>query len=64
MIEDTRRVQTAVIGRPESDVPVFLPYDAREFDQFKQQHPHKSFWCGTLLGGCGKEALLPYVWVP
>ncbi|MFE2718208.1 competence protein CoiA family protein [Streptomyces mirabilis] len=55
MIEDTRRVQTAVIGRPASDVPVFLPYDPREFDHFKRQHPNKSFWCGTLLGGCGKE---------
>ncbi|MEH0518009.1 competence protein CoiA family protein [Streptomyces stelliscabiei] len=52
---DTRKVQTAVIGRAGSDVPVFLPYDHDEFDTFMRGRSRDEFYCGTLLGGCGKK---------
>ncbi|MEU9346446.1 competence protein CoiA family protein [Streptomyces sp. NPDC048278] len=52
---DTRKVQTAVIGRAGSDVPVFLPYDHDEFDAFMRGRSRDEFYCGTLLGGCGKK---------
>ncbi|GGL15457.1 competence protein CoiA family protein [Streptomyces flaveus] len=53
--EDTRKVQTAVIGRAESDWPVFLPYDHDEFDRFMLGRTREDFYCGTLLGGCGRK---------
>ncbi|WP_406422744.1 competence protein CoiA family protein [Streptomyces sp. NBC_00873] len=53
--EDTRKVQTAVIGRAGSDTPVFLPYDHDEFDLFMRGRSRDDFYCGTLLGGCGKK---------
>ncbi|MEU7027711.1 competence protein CoiA family protein [Streptomyces sp. NPDC046275] len=53
--EDTRKVQTAVIGRAGSDDPVFLPYDHDEFDLFMRGRSRDDFYCGTLLGGCGKK---------
>lgn len=52
---DTRKVQTAVIGRAGSDVPVFLPYDHDEFGTFMRGRSRDEFYCGTLLGGCGKK---------
>ncbi|WP_432137732.1 competence protein CoiA family protein [Streptomyces sp. bgisy154] len=53
--EDTRKVQTAVIGRAESDWPVFLPYDHDDFDRFMRGRTRDDFYCGILLGGCGKK---------
>lgn len=53
--EDTRKVQTAVVGRPGSDRPVFLPYDHDDFDVFMRTRTREDFYCGTLLGGCGKQ---------
>ncbi|WP_405908989.1 competence protein CoiA family protein [Streptomyces sp. NBC_00828] len=53
--EDTRKVQTAVIGQAESDWPVFLPYDHDDFDQFMRGRTRDDFYCGVLLGGCGKK---------
>ncbi|MFF2303170.1 competence protein CoiA family protein [Streptomyces sp. NPDC058128] len=53
--EDTRKVRTAVIGRAGSDVPVFLPFDPDEFDTFMRGRTREDFYCGTLLGGCGKK---------
>ncbi|APU42709.1 competence protein CoiA family protein [Streptomyces sp. TN58] len=53
--EDTRKVQTAVLGRAGSDNPVFLPYDHDEFDLFMRGRSRDDFYCGTLLGGCGKK---------
>ncbi|MEU1176871.1 competence protein CoiA family protein [Streptomyces sp. NPDC005820] len=53
--EDTRKVQTAVIGRAESDWPVFLPYDHDDFDRFMRGRTRDDFYCGVLLGGCGKK---------
>ncbi|MET9845679.1 competence protein CoiA family protein [Streptomyces ossamyceticus] len=52
---DTRKVQTAVTGRAGSDVPVFLPYEHDEFDTFMRGCSRDEFYCGTLLGGCGKR---------
>ncbi|MFB7288107.1 hypothetical protein [Actinacidiphila glaucinigra] len=53
--EDTRKVQTAVAGRAGSDDPVFMPFDAEDFDRFLEHYPERSFYCGILLGGCGKR---------
>ncbi|MFD9132898.1 competence protein CoiA family protein [Streptomyces bottropensis] len=53
--EDTRKVQTAVIGQAESDWPVFLPYDHDDFDRFMRGRTRDDFFCGVLLGGCGKK---------
>ncbi|QDI71356.1 hypothetical protein CD934_23745 [Streptomyces calvus] len=53
--EDTRKVRTAVTGRADSDWPVFLPYDHDEFDRFMRGRSRDDFYCGTLLGGCGKK---------
>ncbi|WP_329625308.1 competence protein CoiA [Streptomyces sp. NBC_01255] len=53
--EDTRKVQTAVIGRAGSDMPVFLPFEPDEFDTFMRGRSREDFYCGTLLGGCGKK---------
>lgn len=32
-----------------------LPTEAKDLDRFRMQHRYDTFWCGTLLGGCGKE---------
>ncbi|MGW4041895.1 hypothetical protein [Streptomyces sp. NPDC004721] len=53
--EDNRKVQTAVIGQAESDWPVFLPYDHDDFDRFMRSRTRDDFYCGVLLGGCGKK---------
>ncbi|MFF0112445.1 competence protein CoiA family protein [Streptomyces prasinus] len=53
--EDTRKVQTAVAGSPATDHPVYLPMDAVEYDRFIREYPAREFYCGTLLGGCGKK---------
>ncbi|MFJ5851240.1 hypothetical protein [Streptomyces sp. NPDC092903] len=55
MDRDKRRVQTAVIGSPESELPVVLPLDAVELDAFRRQHPDDTYWCGVWLGGCGQR---------
>ncbi|GAA2571043.1 hypothetical protein GCM10010304_06780 [Streptomyces roseoviolaceus] len=51
---DTRKVQTAVLGGADSSRPVFLPYDHTDFDRFMRGRGRDDFYCGTLLGGCGK----------
>lgn len=53
--EDTRKVQTAVSGHVDSALPVFLPMDADSFGAFMRRYPERAFYCGTLLGGCGKK---------
>lgn len=53
--DDTRKVRTAVIGRADSDWPVFLPYDHDDFDRFMRGRTREDFYCGILLGGCGKK---------
>ncbi|WP_405683138.1 competence protein CoiA family protein [Streptomyces sp. NBC_00057] len=51
---DTRKVQTAVVGGAGSDSPVFLPFDHDGFDRFMRGRGRDDFYCGELLGGCGK----------
>lgn len=53
--EDTRKVQTAVSGSPGAEHPVYLPMDAAAYDRFIREYPAREFYCGTLLGGCGKK---------
>ena len=53
--DDTRKVQTAVTGRAGSDQPVFLPFDHDDFDRFMRGRTREDFYCGVLLGGCGKK---------
>lgn len=53
--DDTRKVQTAVSGGPGADHPVYLPMDAVEYDRFISVYPARDFYCGKLLGGCGKK---------
>ncbi|RDG40094.1 competence protein CoiA family protein [Streptomyces corynorhini] len=55
MTRDKRRVQTAVIGGPDSELPVVLPLDAVELDAFRRRHPEDTYWCGVWLGGCGQR---------
>ena len=59
MQQDTRRVQTAVLGHPDSYEPVVMPLERDEAKRFRELHDRKSetFWCGIHLGGCGKELM-------
>lgn len=52
---DNRLVQTAVVGSPDSDDPAILPTGHRDLDLFRTHHADSRFWCGVLLGGCGRE---------
>ncbi|MEU6654786.1 hypothetical protein ABZ904_36580 [Streptomyces sp. NPDC046900] len=52
---DTRRIQTAVLGHRESDEPLVLPLEAFELDVFRHLYQGATFWCGVLLGGCGRR---------
>jgi hypothetical protein len=51
---DKRLVQTAVIGGPGADIPVILPEDYSDLDQFREHYADAHFFCGVLLGGCGR----------
>ncbi len=55
MAMDKRRVQTAVIGHADSEIPVVLPMEAMELDFFRVRHDGHTFWCGVWLGGCGQQ---------
>ncbi|MBC2906766.1 hypothetical protein [Streptomyces cupreus] len=55
MLEDRRRIQTAVLGDAASEVPLLLPLEAIEVDAFRREHVGDTFWCGLLLGGCGGQ---------
>ncbi len=52
---DRRQIQTAVLGGADSDEPLMLPMEAIELDVFRRVHEDDTFWCGTLLGGCGGQ---------
>ncbi|GGZ88316.1 hypothetical protein ACFOOM_18720 [Streptomyces echinoruber] len=52
---DTRLIQTAVIGGPDSDQPVILPEQPHNLDEFLRRFGKDNFWCGRLLGGCGER---------
>lgn len=53
MALDTRRVQTAVLGSPDSDRPLSLPIDRKEAEAYLSRFRGQQFYCGVLLGGCG-----------
>ncbi|MEU7428408.1 hypothetical protein [Streptomyces sp. NPDC040750] len=55
VLTDRRRIQTAVLGGADSDEPLMLPTEAIELDAFRRVHEDDTFWCGTLLGGCGGQ---------
>lgn len=59
MQEDTRRVQTAVLNEVSSYDPVLMPLDRTEALRFREHHDRMddTFWCGTHLGGCGKQLM-------
>jgi hypothetical protein len=52
---DHRLVQTAVIGGSTSNAAIVLPQDAGELRLLRRLHPTYTYWCGTLLGGCGNR---------
>ncbi len=53
---DTRLIQTAVLGSPESDEPVICPEDPEELLAFRLEHEGNTWWCGSNLpGGCGRR---------
>jgi hypothetical protein len=55
LLQDRRRIQTAVLGDAASEVPLVLPVEAIEVDVFRHEHAGDTFWCGLLLGGCGGQ---------
>lgn len=55
MALDRRRVQTAVIDNADSELPVVLPMEAIELDDFRAHHAGQTYWCGVWLGGCGHQ---------
>ncbi|WP_458686318.1 hypothetical protein [Nocardia tengchongensis] len=54
-MSDTRLVQTAVLGKADSMLPVYFPPDYEESLQFRREHDGARFFCGHFLGGCGGE---------
>ncbi|MFD7641412.1 competence protein CoiA family protein [Kitasatospora sp. NPDC059795] len=56
-VVDSRRVQTAVIGGPDSDRPVIVPEQPHNLDEFRRHYGTDGFWCGTQLGGCGEKLM-------
>ncbi|BFV56371.1 hypothetical protein KCMC57_up14750 [Kitasatospora sp. CMC57] len=52
---DHRLVQTGVIGHASSEIPIILPMEAHELERWRKLHPSHTYWCGTKLGGCGRQ---------
>jgi hypothetical protein len=44
-----------VLSSAESEEPLMLPMEAIELDVFRHRYRGETFWCGTLLGGCGGQ---------
>ncbi|TLP63894.1 hypothetical protein [Microbispora triticiradicis] len=57
MAQDTRRVQTAVLGSPHSDHPLSLPTDRKAAVHYLSRYKGKRYFCGVHLGGCGWELM-------
>ncbi|MFI1869512.1 hypothetical protein [Streptomyces jumonjinensis] len=51
---DRRQIQTAMLGSASSQEPL-LPLEAIELDAFRHPYTDDTFWCGTWLGGCGRQ---------
>ncbi|MGW4809643.1 hypothetical protein [Kitasatospora sp. NPDC004272] len=43
-----------MIGDKDSDIAIILPMRAGELAAWRRKHPEYTYWCGTLLGGCGE----------
>ncbi|MFJ1751311.1 competence protein CoiA family protein [Kitasatospora sp. NPDC088134] len=43
-----------MIGSGSSDLAIILPMQADELAVWRRKHPTYTYWCGTLLGGCGE----------
>lgn len=54
-MDDTRLVQTAVLGTPSSTEPVYFPPEYADALDFREEHYGAKFYCGHWLGGCGGE---------
>ncbi|MFJ5680254.1 hypothetical protein [Streptomyces sp. NPDC093097] len=44
-----------MLGSADSEEPLMLPMEAIELDAFRHRYESDTFWCGTLLGGCGGQ---------
>ncbi|MCW2884896.1 MAG: hypothetical protein JWL97_4373 [Gemmatimonadales bacterium] len=53
--EDTRLVQTAVLGHPDSWDPVILPIEWQDARRLAVLYKGRGLWCGNFLGGCGQQ---------
>ncbi|MGW0981106.1 hypothetical protein ACWD33_09770 [Streptomyces xiamenensis] len=59
--DDGRYIQTAVIGNRFSDQAAVLPTGHEDAKAFQNFFEDSSFWCGELLGGCGRQlAVKPF----
>ncbi|MFB4195361.1 hypothetical protein [Streptomyces carpaticus] len=59
--DDGRYIQTAVIGNRFSDQAAVLPTGYEDAKAFRDFFEDSSFWCGELLGGCGRQlAVKPF----
>ncbi|MBG0825723.1 hypothetical protein HS048_34115 [Planomonospora sp. ID91781] len=54
-MRDTRKVQTAVLGSPDSHDPILMPFERIEAERLRGRFGARGFYCGEWLGGCGKE---------
>ncbi|MEU6846299.1 hypothetical protein ABZ930_30935 [Streptomyces sp. NPDC046716] len=54
-LPDRRLIQTAVLDAADSLDPLVLPVEAIELDAFRARYRGHTFWCGSWLGGCGRQ---------
>ncbi|MCO5967496.1 competence protein CoiA family protein [Actinoallomurus soli] len=54
-MHDTRKVQTAVYGGPNSLDPIFMPFDRADAKLLREGYDPDSFYCGQWIGGCGRR---------
>jgi hypothetical protein len=52
---DKRKVQTAVLGSPDSHEPILMPFERADAILLRQAYSARRFFCGEWLGGCGRE---------
>jgi hypothetical protein len=54
--EDTRKVQTAVLGGPDGHLPLFLPYEKHAADQLRQKHGSNAFTVRCTRTALGEDS--------
>ncbi|NRQ37114.1 hypothetical protein HII36_35555 [Nonomuraea sp. NN258] len=52
---DKRKVQTAVLGAPDSHEPIVMPFERADAILLRSRYSTRRFFCGEWLGGCGRE---------